>query len=54
MVLLLVVKMTRAAEAQQQFFSRPVAHDDNMKDVVENNKFLQQEASDDAIAFPTL
>ncbi|CAK9271598.1 unnamed protein product [Sphagnum jensenii] len=46
--------MTRAAEAQQQFFSRPVAHDDNMKDVVENNKFLQQEASDDAIAFPTL
>lgn len=28
----------------------PVAHDDNMKDQVEGNKFLSNEASDDALA----
>ena len=33
---------------------RPVAHDDNMKDQVEGNKFLSNEASEDNQAFPAL
>jgi len=46
--------MGRRVGAQEEQLSRPVAHDDNMKDLAQNNKFLQQEASDDSIAFPTL
>lgn len=33
---------------------RPVAHDDNMKDQVQGNKFLSNEASEDNQAFPAL
>lgn len=33
---------------------RPVAHDDNMKDHVDGNKFLLNNASDDHLAYPSL
>lgn len=33
---------------------RAVAHDDNMKEHVQSNKFLANEASDDSLGFPTL
>jgi len=54
LLLLFLIVMGRRVEAQEEQLSRPVAHDDNMKDLAQNNKFLQQEASDDSIAFPTL
>ncbi|KAL2652047.1 hypothetical protein R1flu_020175 [Riccia fluitans] len=34
--------------------SKPIAHDDNMKETVEFNKFLSREATDDALAVPHL
>lgn len=34
--------------------SKPVAHDANMKDTVENNKFMQREATDDLNPLPAL
>jgi hypothetical protein len=54
LLLLFLIVMGRRVGAQEEQLSRPVAHDDNMKDLAQNNKFLQQEASDDSIAFPTL
>ncbi|KAG0582223.1 hypothetical protein KC19_3G044000 [Ceratodon purpureus] len=33
---------------------RHVAHDDNMRDHVQGNKFLQNHASDDALAYPAM
>lgn len=32
----------------------PVAHDDNMKDHIQGNKFLLNNASDDLLAYPSL
>jgi hypothetical protein len=54
LLLLFLIVMGRRVGAQEEQLSRPVAHDDNMKDLAQNNKFLQQQASDDSIAFPTL
>jgi hypothetical protein len=54
LLFLFLIVMGRRVGAQEEQLSRPVAHDDNMKDLAQNNKFLQQEASDDSIAFPTL
>ncbi|KAL3699753.1 hypothetical protein R1sor_017775 [Riccia sorocarpa] len=34
--------------------SKPIAHDDNMKEAVESNKFLSRDATDDSLPVPHL
>ncbi|BBM96733.1 hypothetical protein MPTK1_1g00230 [Marchantia polymorpha subsp. ruderalis] len=50
-LLCFVVLFCERSEAQ---LSKPVAHDDNMKEAAEGNKFLTREASDDSLPVPHL